>query len=73
MKENAQSSAASWFTKKECAKKYLLRNMSVGAAMNSILKVHGKIRLPKKCVKKFILDIPDYSIIMFLRKYVVII
>ena len=48
--------------------------MSVGAAMNSILKVHGKIRLPKKkCVKKFILDIPDYSIIMFLRKYVVII
>ena len=47
--------------------------MSVGAAMNSILKVHGKIRLPKKSVKKFILDIPDYSIIMFLRKYVVII
>ena len=47
--------------------------MSVGAAMNSILKVHGKIRLPKKSVKKFILDTPDYSIIMFLRKYVVII
>ena len=34
--------------------------MSVGAAMNSILKArHGKIRLlaKKKCVKKFIFDI----------------
>ena len=47
--------------------------MSVGAAMNSILKVHGKFACQKKSVKKFILDIPDYSIIMFLRKYVVII